>query len=202
VPAQGESSTTLRLTRIEADNSGDGSCPLFVAGYDAWDDLSLEYRIPWPVHLLLTPPVRPHRICPLPLSEATGLRVLTRSRMLYDLIPYEPHRSAELQESTAECEQVMARYGAIFKLLLRLRRVEDSLHAAWSAMRASDRGSGSPAPSAARWLPLWRLRSQMAHFVGNLQIYLQVGVLAPGRACSPCSQILLVAWNECRLCQH
>ncbi len=74
----------------------------------------------------------------------------------------------------------MARYGALFKLLLRLRRVEDSLHGAWSAMRASDRGSdGSPAPSAARWLPLWRLRSQMAHFVGNLQIYLQVGVLAP-----------------------
>ena len=77
----------------------------------------------------------------------------------------------------------MARYGALFKLLLRLRRVEDSLHGAWSAMRASDRAHGSPAPGGARWLPLWRLRSQMAHFVGNLQIYLQVEVLAPSRAC-------------------
>ena len=56
--AQVETSTTLRLTRIETGNDGGGCCPLFVAGYDAWDDLSLEYRVPWPVHLLLTPPVR------------------------------------------------------------------------------------------------------------------------------------------------
>ena len=86
------------------------------------------------------------------------------------------------------CEQVLARYGALFKLLMRLRRVEDSLHGAWSALRASDRGHGSPAPNAAaRWLPLWRLRSQMAHFVGNLQIYLQVEILAPGCSCSLCN---------------
>ena len=90
-----------------------------------------------------------------------------------------------LARATVHCEQVMARYGALFKLLLRLRRVEDSLHGAWSAMRALDGGHGSPAPVAARWLPLWRLRSQMAHFVGNLQIYLQVGVLALDRACAP-----------------
>ena len=60
-PVQGESSTTLRLTRVEAGTDGAGSCPLFVAGYDAWDDISLEYRFPWPVHLLLTPQVRRHR---------------------------------------------------------------------------------------------------------------------------------------------
>ena len=74
--------------------------------------------------------------------------------------------------------QAMTRYGALFKLLLRLRRVEDSLQGAWSAMRGTDRRLGTPrsslAPQAARWLPLWGLRAQMAHFVGNLQIYLQV----------------------------
>ena len=49
----------LRLTRIESDaDDASGSCPLFVAGYDAWDGLSLDYRVPWPVHLLLTKPVR------------------------------------------------------------------------------------------------------------------------------------------------
>ena len=57
--AQGQASSTLRLTQIESevDDAG-GSCPLFVAGYDVWDGLSLEYRVPWPVHLLLTKPVR------------------------------------------------------------------------------------------------------------------------------------------------
>ena len=79
----------------------------------------------------------------------------------------------------------MARYSALFKLLLRLRRVEDSLQGAWSAMRAADkrRGSpgGGPAPDAARWLSLWWLRSQMAHFVSNLHIYLQV--TDPASAC-------------------
>ena len=70
VRVQGESSATLRLTRIEAGTDGGGSCPLFVAGYDAWDDLSLEYRVPWPVQLLLTPPARPPSQPFLQLSEA------------------------------------------------------------------------------------------------------------------------------------
>ena len=99
--------------------------------------------------------------------------------------------TASSGESADSCSrvrvQVMARYGALFKLLLRLRRVEDSLHTAWSVMRSTDTGrgasNGSPAPDAARWLPLWRLRSQMAHFVNNLQIYLQVTESAHEPAC-------------------
>ena len=81
----------------------------------------------------------------------------------------------------------MARYSALFKLLLRLRRVEDSLQGAWCAMRAADRRCSGPrggtAPDAGRWMPLWQLRSQMAHFIGNLHIYLQVMDLAPEPNC-------------------
>jgi hypothetical protein len=59
VYAQGQGSSALRLTRIESDaDDASGRCPLFVAGYDSWDGMSLEYRVPWPVHLLLTKPVR------------------------------------------------------------------------------------------------------------------------------------------------
>ena len=87
-------------------------------------------------------------------------------------------RTSRCKGHTVAHAQVMTRYGALFKLLLRLRRVEDSLQGAWSAMRAADRRPVDPQSSHAshtpRWLPLWRLRAQMAHFVGNLQIYLQV----------------------------
>ena len=30
--------------------------------YDAWDGLSLTYDIKWPLHILLTPEVRPHQV--------------------------------------------------------------------------------------------------------------------------------------------
>ena len=34
-----------------------GQRPLHLPAYDAWDGLSLEYRLVWPLHLLLTPAV-------------------------------------------------------------------------------------------------------------------------------------------------
>ena len=45
----------LQMTHIPADPSGGGA--LFVPGLDAWDGLSLEYRVAPPLHLLLTPQV-------------------------------------------------------------------------------------------------------------------------------------------------
>lgn len=75
---------TLQLTRITA-GPGPGAAPLFVPGLDAWDGLSLEYRVPWPLHLLLTPQVRGLRAqglghwigwlrCPWPSSPAACQR--------------------------------------------------------------------------------------------------------------------------------
>lgn len=48
---------TLQLTRIEGGQAP-GAAPLFVPGLDSWDGLSLEYTVPWPLHLMLTPQVR------------------------------------------------------------------------------------------------------------------------------------------------
>ena len=37
--------------------SGAKRRPLHVPGYDKWDGISLEYKVDWPLHLLLTPEV-------------------------------------------------------------------------------------------------------------------------------------------------
>lgn len=78
---------------------------------------------------------------------------------------------------------VMAQYGALFRFLLRLKRASAELDAAWTALRGLDR---SPDPgldpnhslSGSRRI-LWHLRHRMAHLVGNLLVYMQVGCPAP-----------------------
>ena len=112
----------------------------------------------------------------------------------------------------AENLQVLAKYGALCRLLLRLRRVGGLLDGAWAAMRASGRpernfpstaaaaypGEGAQAAAAvlSPWLaqlqrgaaaarrPLWQLRAQMAHFVNHFTMYLQVASCQTSPSCN------------------
>ncbi|EFJ46835.1 gamma tubulin interacting protein [Volvox carteri f. nagariensis] len=74
----------------------------------------------------------------------------------------------------------LRRYNQLFALLLRLRRMSGQLDDAWKDLRIMDRqlqrDSGSSV-SGARMRDLQDLRNNMAHLVGNLQIYIQTDVI-------------------------
>ena len=63
----------------------------------------------------------------------------------------------------------MARYNALFRHLLRLKRVNAELDAAWVSLR---RQAGAESLQSRQ--PLWDVRLHMAHLLLNLQVYMQV----------------------------
>lgn len=69
--------------------------------------------------------------------------------------------------------QVMAKYNALFQHLLRLKRVNIELDAAWVSLR---RQAGAESLQSRQ--PVWDVRLHMAHLLLNLQVYMQV------RACT------------------
>lgn len=79
-------------------------------------------------------------------------------------------------------QQVMTRYSRMFQYLFRLERMQLELKRCWTAMSSHGptRRTGLPGeiwrgPQAPEGLPsLWRVRSHMAHLIGNLQLYIQV----------------------------
>ena len=62
----------------------------------------------------------------------------------------------------------MARYNALFQHLLRLKRVNAELDAAWASLR---RQAGAESLQSRR--PIWNVRLHMAHLLLNLQVYMQ-----------------------------
>jgi hypothetical protein len=138
-PAAGRSSSSGG-----ADGGSGG--PLYVAALDAWDGLTVEYSPPWPLHLLLTPQVfskehsmRPYwrlsawpSIC-LPPAQTLHCKSLSAPTAAISRCTYV------LVTSVCGCVQVLAKYGALCRLLLRLRRVAAMLDAAWAAMRSGGR---------------------------------------------------------------
>ncbi len=62
----------------------------------------------------------------------------------------------------------MARYNALFQHLLRLKRVNAELDAAWVSLR---RQAGAELLQSRQ--PLWDMRLHMAHLMLNLQVYMQ-----------------------------
>lgn len=69
--------------------------------------------------------------------------------------------------------QVLAKYNVVFQYLLRLKRIQVDLEAAWGVMRRQA-GRSKDLPQQMRQLPLWHLRHHMAYIISNLQIYVQV----------------------------
>ena len=71
------------------------------------------------------------------------------------------------------------RYGRMFQYLFRMKRMQVELERAWVAM-GSQRGSSLAASwdGSAGLAPLWQVRSHMAHFINNLQLYIQVQAVA------------------------
>lgn len=65
--------------------------------------------------------------------------------------------------------QVMAKYNALFQHLLRVKRVNAELHAAWASLRCQ-----AGAESLQSRQPIWDVRLHMAHLLLNLQVYMQV----------------------------
>ena len=63
----------------------------------------------------------------------------------------------------------MAKYNALFQHLLRLKRVNAELDAAWASLR---RQAGAESLQSRQ--PVWDVRLHMAHFLLNLQVYMQV----------------------------
>ncbi|CAD7697778.1 unnamed protein product [Ostreobium quekettii] len=73
---------------------------------------------------------------------------------------------------------VLARYNGMFQYLLRLKRVQLGLEEAWQSMCSRNwRGDTRSGGVSSSRLPLWQLRQHMAHFITNLQIYIQVDVI-------------------------
>ena len=69
--------------------------------------------------------------------------------------------------------QVMAKYNALFQHLLRLKRVNAELDAAWASLRHQ-----AGAESLQSRQPVWDVRLHMAHLLLNLQVYMQVRTFA------------------------
>lgn len=67
--------------------------------------------------------------------------------------------------------QVMDKYNALFKHLLRLKRVSMELEATWAAL---GRRLARPAGGQHIQQLLCQARHNMTHFISNLQIYMQV----------------------------
>lgn len=62
----------------------------------------------------------------------------------------------------------MAKYNALFQHLLRLKRVNAELDAAWASLR---RQAGAESLQSRQ--PIWDVRLHMAHLLLNLQVYMQ-----------------------------
>jgi hypothetical protein len=70
-----------------------------------------------------------------------------------------------------------ARYSELSSFLLVVKRVQMELHSVWKT-QTRRRRAGTPWPM----MPFWRLRTQMAFFVDNLQYYLQVHFLSNNKS--------------------
>ena len=67
------------------------------------------------------------------------------------------------------------RYSRLFQYLFRLKRMQLELETTWAALgghRAKAEEGGTSRGTAAP--PLWQVRGHMAHFINNLQLYIQV----------------------------
>ena len=165
---------------------------------DSWDGLFLEATIDWPLQLLFPPEASAacglctcspcHTPCKLSCWAATCVPgTLLR---LVGLCAHCGLRSLLLP-------QVLSKYGALWQYCLRLKRVQLALEEAWATLQALRHrrpededvegvGVGAvgvgPAGEARRLPPslvaqLWQLRQRCAHFVGNLQLYVQMDVV-------------------------
>ncbi len=74
-----------------------------------------------------------------------------------------------LSRVPASMLQVMAKYNALSQHLLRLKRVNAELDAAWASLR---RQAGAESLQSRQ--PVWDVRLHMAHLLLNLQVYMQV----------------------------
>jgi len=70
--------------------------------------------------------------------------------------------------------EVLGQYNQLFGFLLTVKRVEAELHSAWVPQMEWKR---LPKEQRVELYPAWRLRTNMAFLVGNLQYYLYVDVL-------------------------
>lgn len=70
--------------------------------------------------------------------------------------------------------EVLMQYNQLFGFLFLVRRVDAALHAAWAPQMDWKR---LPKPERVKLYPAWRLRTNMAFLVSNLQYYLHVDVL-------------------------
>lgn len=93
---------------------------------------------------------------------------------------------------------MLVKYETVWRYLLRLRRVGAMLEGAWGVMRRQAAAHRADPGFHASRLPLWQLRAHMAHFVGNLQIYLQV----PQLLCAPLQLALLCLRGWCAAADH
>jgi len=69
------------------------------------------------------------------------------------------------------------RYCRLFQYLLRLKRMQLELETTWAALgghRARAEEGATARRGAPPLPPLWQVRSHMAHFINNLQLYIQV----------------------------
>ena len=67
------------------------------------------------------------------------------------------------------------RYGRMFQYLFRLKRMQLELDRTWAVMSSrKDSGQALAHRTPPGAIPLWQVRSHMAHFINNLQLYIQV----------------------------
>mmetsp|Transcript_42394 Transcript_42394/g.68756 ORF Transcript_42394/g.68756 Transcript_42394/m.68756 type:complete len:660 (+) Transcript_42394:3-1982(+) len=92
---------------------------------DLWRGLYLEYRVDWPLHIMLHP-------------------------------------------------TVFEKYNTLFRFLFSVKRVQMELQKAWAPQMQSKH---LPASQRSKLFAIWRLRSQMAFVIDNLQYYMQVDVI-------------------------
>lgn len=70
----------------------------------------------------------------------------------------------------------------MFQYLFRMKRVQLELDRAWAAMGSQRSSFQATSQGLAKGAsPLWKVRSHMAHFMNNLQLYIQVGICCLGR---------------------
>lgn len=96
------------------------------------------------------------------------------------------------------------RYSRMFQYLFRLKRLQLELELSWAALKnqAGRRAGAGPRGSP----PLWQVRSHMAQFVNNLQLYIQASqdlkiFLQASAARTRCGKALPASWTRCQV-QH
>lgn len=72
--------------------------------------------------------------------------------------------------------QAMMRYCRMFQYLFRLKRMQLELDRAWGVMGGAKSSFQAASGNALDTHPMWQVRSHMAHFMNNLQLYSQVGI--------------------------